>query len=163
MSVAKVMIRSKVLCHAPPWYILSLLLICVSNQGNFVARKKKVSAKRNKHNAKKTVVDNIRFDSMAESRRYLHLKARLAAKEISGLELQPKFNLTCGDYLVCTYRADFLYKEKGRKKPVVEDYKGQETPLFRLKRKMFLALFGAEYVFRQSRETKDGYEETDYN
>lgn len=94
-----------------------------------------------KYGATPTVVDNIRFASKKEAARYLDLKFRQKAGEISGLELQPKFALKAPQYgggppvPVCTYIADFRYREGPRGILVVEDVKGVRTPMYRLKRK----------------------------
>ena len=49
--------------------------------------------KRSKYGNKKTIVDDIEFDSIAEARRYRELKLLEAAGEIEGLVLQPPFPL----------------------------------------------------------------------
>ncbi len=88
-----------------------------------------------KYNAKPVVIDGIRFASTAEGRRYSELKLLVRAGEINDLELQPKFPLNAG----IVYIADFSYCEKG--KEVVEDVKGVETQVFRIKAKMFRELY----------------------
>ena len=47
----------------------------------------------NKYNARKVVVDGIRFDSKAEANRYSQLALLQKRGQISGLELQPRFYL----------------------------------------------------------------------
>lgn len=89
-------------------------------------------------------VDGFKFDSRAEARRYGELRMLERAKQISGLVLQPQFPiLVCGQ-LMCTYIADFSYTENGNK--VVEDVKSKatKTPIYRLKKKLMLALHGIE-------------------
>jgi hypothetical protein len=86
-----------------------------------------------KYGAIPVVVNGIRFASKAEGKRYWDLLLRQKAGEISDLELQPTFKFPCGT----NYRADFRYTEKG--KVVVEDVKGFQTPVFRLKLKMLKA------------------------
>lgn len=95
----------------------------------------------NKYRNKKIQVDMYVFDSIAESKRYKELKLLEKAKEISNLELQPKFILQEGfkkngkTYRPIYYIADFKYKEKG--KTIVEDVKGIQTDVFKLKHKLF--------------------------
>ena len=95
----------------------------------------------NKYRNKKVQVDMYVFDSIAESRRYKELKLLERAKEITELELQPKFILQEGfkkngkTYRPIYYIADFKYKEKG--KTIVEDVKGVETKEFKIKHKLF--------------------------
>ena len=98
---------------------------------------------RSKYGAKRTEIDGIKFDSMAESRRYLELKMLEAAGEITGLSVHPRFVVwECGKDKI-TYVGDFQYHEAGEL--VVEDVKGGRngkvltTPVFRLKAKMFKA------------------------
>lgn len=95
----------------------------------------------NKYYNKNVIVDGIKFDSIAESVRYKELKLLERAKEISNLELQPKFVLQEGfkkngkTYRKIEYIADFKYEEKGQ--VIVEDVKGVETNEFKLKHKLF--------------------------
>ena len=95
----------------------------------------------NKYRKKKTQVDMYVFDSIAESRRYKELALLEKAGEISELTLQPKFLLQEGfkkngkTYRKIEYIADFMYREKGQ--IVIEDVKGKETEVFKLKRKLF--------------------------
>ena len=97
-----------------------------------------------KYNAKKTVVDGVTFDSTAEARRYGELKLLERAGEILNLELQPVFVLQDGfkgqdgkRVRAVKYIADFRYFDVGTSAVVVEDVKGMETAVFRLKRKIF--------------------------
>ena len=95
----------------------------------------------NKYRNKKIQVDMYVFDSIAESRRYKELKLLERAGEITDLELQPKFLLQEGfkkngkTYRKIEYTADFMYTEKGKK--IVEDVKGIQTDVFKLKHKLF--------------------------
>lgn len=107
--------------------------------------------RKGKYNASPTVVDGIRFDSKAEAARYVELKMLQDAQYISGLrchpvyELQPQFQLNGRSVAAITYEGDFEYRENGAL--VVEDVKGVETPVFKLKLKMFQFHF-PDIVFR---------------
>lgn len=98
---------------------------------------------RSKYNAKKTEVDGIIFDSKKEAARYKELCLLVRAKEISRLILQPRFVLQ--DRFVyggraqrkIEYIADFKYTEKDGTE-VVEDVKGDKTPVYMIKKKLFL-------------------------
>lgn len=96
----------------------------------------------NKYRNKKTVIDGIRFDSKREAERYSELKLMEKANMISGLQLQPVFELQAKfkhngkTERAITYIADFQYVQNG--KTVVEDVKGMKTDVFNIKRKMFL-------------------------
>lgn len=95
----------------------------------------------NKYKNKKVIVDDYIFDSIQESRRYKELKILLKAGKIENLELQPHFLLqerfkkNGKTFKKIEYIADFKYKENG--KTIVEDVKGIQTDVFKLKHKMF--------------------------
>ncbi len=95
----------------------------------------------NKYKNKKVQIDMYVFDSIAESRRYKELALLQRAGKISELQLQPKFLLQESfrkngkTYRKIEYIADFQYEENG--KIIVEDVKGKETEVFKLKRKLF--------------------------
>ena len=100
-----------------------------------------------KYHAKPVVVDNIRFHSTKEARRYQELRLLEKAGEVSNLKLQPRFSLCAGDgcYEIGIYVADFSYLDvKGRS--VWEDVKGFDTPLSKWKRKHVKAQYGIEVL-----------------
>jgi len=95
----------------------------------------------NKYRNRKIVVDNIRFDSNLEATRYRQLKLLQRAKQISNLRLQVPFLLQEGfkkngkTHRKIEYIADFVYEENGQ--TIVEDVKGMQTDVFKLKHKIF--------------------------
>lgn len=99
----------------------------------------------NKYRNKKVIVDDYIFDSIQESRRYKELKLLLKAGKISDLELQPhfllqdKFKKNGKTYRKIEYIADFKYTEND--KTIVEDVKGIQTDVFKLKHKIFEKLY----------------------
>lgn len=104
-----------------------------------------------KYNAKKTVVDGIKFDSKKEAERYKELKALELVGKIDRLELQPRFLLQDGfryegkAIRKIEYVADFLYRDLSTYELVVEDVKGVKTDVYKLKKKLFLKRYGDEY------------------
>ncbi len=92
-----------------------------------------------KYGAEKTTLDGIEFDSKGEANRFAQLKLLERARVILSLSRQPRFILCVNGQEVCEYRADFAYFENGRQ--VIEDFKGMITPVARLKRKLFIALY----------------------
>lgn len=96
----------------------------------------------NKYKAKKTVVDNITFDSKKEANRYCELKLLERAKVISNLQLQVPYILIPKSKYGCAieYVADFVYEENN--KIVIEDVKGVKTPVYRLKKRLMAERFG---------------------
>ena len=99
-----------------------------------------------KYRAVPTKVDGIRFASKKEARRYAELKLLQKAGHITDLKLQPKIRCMTAGTHICDYVADFFYydrrKEGGRM--VYEDAKGYKTPVYKLKKKLVLALTGIE-------------------
>ena len=97
-------------------------------------------------------VDNIVFASKREAKRYSKLRLREKAGEIRDLELQPKYAIHInglpvkiksdgypnGRQVVC--KLDFGYIENGEK--IIEDSKGMDNPLSRLKRALVEAIYG---------------------
>ncbi len=110
--------------------------------------------KRSKYNARKTTVDGIKFDSKKEASRYKVLKLQEKAGEISHLQLQPKFRLLDGfkhrgeTIRPINYFADFSYIDTEGNE-VVEDVKSKatKTPVYSIKKKLFLNKYGERYLF----------------
>lgn len=116
---------------------------------------------RSKYNARKTVIDGIRFDSAKEAQRYAELALLEKCGKITALRRQVKFVLIPAQYeeyeryskagkrlkngrkcleKECAYIADFVYDEDGR--TVVEDVKGVRTDAYVIKRKLMLHALG---------------------
>lgn len=101
--------------------------------------------RRNKFGATRTVVDGITFDSKREAARWAELRTMERAGLITALERQVKFPIAVNGILVCSYIADFRYRESGR--IVVEDVKSAITRKqadYRLKSKLMRAVHGIE-------------------
>ena len=112
-----------------------------------------------KYKAKKTVVDNICFDSKKEANRYLYLRDAQKRGDISNLQMQVKYVLIPAQYeearegkragkikgrlleRECSYRADFQYIDKDGNL-VVEDVKGVKLPAYKIKKKLMLYVHG---------------------
>jgi len=116
--------------------------------------------RRNKYRAKPEIVDGIRFASKREAKRYRELKLLEAAGLITELELQPKFKLGTDDAPIlmrserypngrrAVYLGDFRYRDDALRdgEIVIEDVKGIDTPLSRLKRAIVEAQYNVEIV-----------------
>jgi hypothetical protein len=96
-----------------------------------------MTARRAKYNAVRT----RGFASKREYARYQDLKLMEKAGEITELACQPGFRLEVNGDLICTYKADFSYRDK-QGMPVTEDVKGVRTPVYRIKAKLMRALYG---------------------
>ncbi|EAG3582382.1 DUF1064 domain-containing protein [Listeria monocytogenes] len=102
----------------------------------------KRTSTRSKYNAKKVVIDNIKFDSKAEAAYYQQLKLLKMGGEVVSFDLQPEFVLQESFrkdgklYHAIKYRADFLVRYKDGHEELI-DVKGMLTNEFILKRKLF--------------------------
>lgn len=103
-----------------------------------------------KFGAEQTSVDGVVFSSRLEAERYVVLTHAQRKNLISGLKLQPQFEVQRAFRYknrhirpVLTVM-DFQYEVyvDGTRHIVVEDTKGFDNPLSRLKRKLFLAKYG---------------------
>jgi len=118
---------------------------------------------RNKYNAKKITVDGIKFDSKAEAQFYSYLKVLKEIGEVRSFEMQVPFNLQEGFYHptkttkigrykrvpAIVYKADFVVRFSDGVEKVI-DVKGMQTPVFKLKAKMFLHNFGSLYLAKKN-------------
>ena len=95
----------------------------------------------NKYHAVTTHIDGCVFASKKEARRYRVLKQLEERGVITELKLQPAYVLLdafqhAGKTVkAIRYIADFEYQQEG--KTIIEDVKGVETDVFKLKRKWF--------------------------
>ncbi len=104
--------------------------------------KPKTKTKQSKYNAVKTILDDIKFDSKKEARRYIQLKQMERAGLIKKFRLQVPFVLvdkSCYGREI-KYVADFVYIENDAE--IVEDVKGVKTPVYRLKKRLMAERYG---------------------
>lgn len=102
----------------------------------------KRTSTRSKYNAKKVVIDDIKFDSKAEAAYYQQLKLLKMTGEVVSFDLQPEFVLQESFrkngklYRAIKYKADFLVRYKDGHEELI-DIKGMLTKEFRIKQKLF--------------------------
>ncbi len=96
-----------------------------------------------KYHSRKVVAHGIKFDSKRERDYYLfEILPQIQSGEIIDLTLQPLYVLQPAftkngkRYRAITYKADFWLKFKDGHEEII-DVKGFETPVFRLKQKLF--------------------------
>lgn len=82
------------------------------------------------------------FPSAKEARRYKALLLEATYGQIYNLTVQPKYPVIINDKKITTYIADFKYIRGGVE--IIEDVKGLETDLFKLKKKLVEAIYGIE-------------------
>lgn len=103
-----------------------------------------MARKRSKFGNIPTVVDGIRFDSKKEAGAFLTLSALQKGGAIRDLETKTpscRYPLRINGVLICTYVADFRYYDVQKQQMVVADAKGFRTPVYKLKKKLMLALY----------------------
>lgn len=110
--------------------------------------------KPNKYRAKRIQYEGMTFDSTKEMRRWIDLRLLERAGKIRQLRRQVPFTIVINDEPVkiksagypngrqVKYIADFTYVEDNAY--VVEDVKGKDTQLSRLKRALVEAIYGHE-------------------
>lgn len=116
--------------------------------------------KYNKYGNRKVTIDNIKFDSKKEARRYEELKLMEKTGLITNLVLQPRYELLKGfkrrgkTHRKIEYIADFKYFDNERQVEVIEDVKGVSTSVFSLKMKLFLYKLDENIVFLLIKKNK---------
>ena len=100
--------------------------------------------------AKKTEVDNGYWcDSIKEAKRWKELRMLEQTGWIKNLTFHPVFPMIVNEQKICVYEADASYVDIKTGQPVVEDTKSEKTRTlesWRLKRKLFRALYGRDVV-----------------
>lgn len=104
---------------------------------------------RSKYKAVPIDTDDGHFDSMGEYARWQDLKLLQRAGVITGLKRQVKFELIPATILpsgkkqrAVTYVADFRYYDTRDGKWITEDYKGYQTEVYKLKKKLVFYIYG---------------------
>ena len=119
---------------------------CECQTGKYKPDKPEKAHKKPKYNNKKTIADDMEFDSQHEAIRYGELKLLQKADEITALQtqvwflLEPKSDKNQASY----YIADFTYYDLKRKEFVVEDAKGVKTTAYILKKKAMYNKYGID-------------------
>lgn len=98
-----------------------------------------IKPRQHKYKAKPVRIDGHWFASTKEGNRYKELRFLEAARDIKDLKLQPRFPIVVNKIKICTYVADFKYTQNGRE--IVEDVKGCDTSISKLKRKLVKAIY----------------------
>ena len=100
--------------------------------------------RRSKYRNVKVDLDGHKFDSKKEANRYAELKMLMRAREVTDLEVHPRYDLIINGTKICSYIPDFRYKRAGAL--VIEDVKGVRTKEYLLKKKLMKALHNVEVV-----------------
>lgn len=129
------------------WMVIEIELHLTSLTEEDVMRADKFKfLKPNKYRNQSVVLDGIRFASKREASRFLELSLLAKSGKIRDLNTQVRFKLVCNGQHITTYVADFTYEEWVDEdwRAIVEDVKGVRTDVYKLKRKLMLAVHGVE-------------------
>ena len=126
--------------------------------GNVMRLLRVQSRKKNKYNARKTVMCGHTFDSKREAEIYLDLLSRKQHGEILRIGFQPQYTLLEGfkdntgkNQKPITYTADFLVEYADGRHEVIE-VKGMRTRDYLLRKKLFLHMMrDTDIIFREVR------------
>ena len=126
--------------------------------GNVMRLLRTQSRKKNKYNARKTVMCGHTFDSKREAEYYLLLREKQRLGEIKSIDLQPTYTLLNGfrdntgkEQKPITYTADFLVEYDDGRREVIE-VKGVRTRDYLLRKKLFLHMMrDKDIIFREVR------------
>lgn len=100
--------------------------------------------RRIKYGNRKVAYNGIKFDSIGEKNRYIELKKLEEQGLITALgtqvkiELLSKFKHENKTIRAITYIADFRYFDVETGIEILEDFKGYETDIFKIKKKLLL-------------------------
>lgn len=100
--------------------------------------------KRHKYGAKKTVcLYGHKHDSQKEAMWCLRLHEEQKEGKIERLRVEPSYEIIVNDVVVCKHLVDFDYYRINNKGMTLEvtDVKGMKLPMWRLKYKLFCALY----------------------
>lgn len=103
--------------------------------------------KQNKYRNKITELDGIKFHSRKEAARYSELKLLEKSKAISDLRLQVKYELIPKLVIngkterAISYVADFVYIDNVYSNEIVEDVKGMQTDIFKIKYRLMKQIY----------------------
>lgn len=126
--------------------------------GNVMRLVRVQSRKKNKYNARKTVMCGHEFDSKREAEIYLDLLSRKQHGEILRIGFQPQYTLLEGfkdntgkKQKPITYTADFFVAYADGRNEVIE-VKGVRTRDYLLRKKLFLHMMkDTDVIFREVR------------
>jgi hypothetical protein len=94
----------------------------------------------NKYKARKVTVDGVTYDSKGESLLAMEIDMLITTGQLVRMRRQVSMPLRVDGKLICTHRVDFMVELPGGGIEVWE-FKGFETPEWKLKRKLFEVCF----------------------
>ncbi len=85
-----------------------------------------------------------KIDSKKEARVYAELQLGVKRGEVFELETQPVYPITVNGHVVCKVQPDFRYKDRTGRLHVIDVKSAitRKNPTYRLKKKLFKAIYG---------------------
>lgn len=111
--------------------------------------------RRNKYGAIKTRVGDVVYASKVEAEVCQMRRLEVKAGHIDEYEEQKEFIIDVAGKRICIYISDAFFRVVKTGKYVIEDVKGKETDVFRIKKKLVMALY-PEYEFWVTKRCKSG-------
>lgn len=106
----------------------------------------RLPAKRSKYGNRKTEYRGVMYDSAAEARYAAQLDLRVKAGELLGWERQKRKPIIVAGKKICDVVVDFLVMSRGSSGVEYHEVKGFEKEAWKLKRKLFEAVYGPMIV-----------------
>ncbi|KKM67559.1 hypothetical protein LCGC14_1469900 [marine sediment metagenome] len=100
--------------------------------------------RQNKYFAKSSIYNEISYHSIKEAEYAQELDLRIKAKDIKSWERQVRIDIKVYDQHICNYYIDFVVTHNDKSLEYIE-VKGFETETWRLKWKMFEAMFNHDH------------------
>lgn len=100
--------------------------------------------KQNKYNNQSSIYNGISYHSKKEAAYAQELDLRVKAKDIKSWKRQEKIELKVNGEQIANYYIDFVITHNDKTKEYVE-VKGFETGVWRLKWKLFEAIYGKKF------------------
>lgn len=97
------------------------------------------SQSKSKYNNIKTLYNGVLYDSKKEAERARDLDLLVSAGRVTNLQRQIRIPLMVNNVKIGSYVADFCYKDNYLGKDIIEDVKGVQTAVFKLKKKILEA------------------------
>lgn len=98
----------------------------------------------NKYRNHPVVVEGIKFPSKREGNRYIQLLSAERLGLIKDLRVHPRWKIEVNGVFICSYTADFSYRDKETGRLHVEDVKGYRTREYKRVKKLMKAVYGIE-------------------
>lgn len=111
----------------------------------------------NKYRNQPVIVEGIKFPSKKEANRYLELLSASRLGLITELKVHPRWKIEVNGVFICSYTADFSYRERETGLLHVEDVKGYRTRDYKRVKRLMKAVYGIviEEISKEGRKKEE--------